>query len=341
MAERATDRFVRLVGLVSFLEASGPVPVDELARHFGVTAKQILADVDTLWVSGTPGYWPDDLIDFDADSYDRGVVHLTEARGMTRPLRLGTREGIALIAALRALHEAVSASGDDEQAGVVESALTKLTVATGDAASALDVRVTVDASREVLAAIRSATTTGRRLLIDYVDGSDVTTRRVVEPFRLVPSDDVTYLHAWCLDAQGERTFRTDRILAAEVVDEPATRTASPAAASRAYRPAGDSVVELVLSAQARWIAEQVPVESVTNIDETRFAVTLRVANPAWLRLFLLRNASRILSVGPEEVREDVAVAARLALAEYESLGLLDDEQAAGPPSLPAPAGAGA
>ena len=84
-----------------------------------------------------------------------------------------------------------------------------------------------------------------------------------------------------------------------------------------------------------------PVESVTNIDETRFAVTLRVANPAWLRLFLLRNASRILSVGPEEVREDVAVAARLALAEYESLGLLDDEQAAGPPSLPAPAGAGA
>ena len=327
MAERATERFVRLVGLVSFLEASGPVPVDELARHFGVTAKQILADVDTLWVSGTPGYWPDDLIDFDADSYDRGVVHLTEARGMTRPLRLGTREGIALIAALRALREAVSASGDDEQARVVESALTKLTVATGDAASALDVRVTVDASQEVLAAIRSATTTGRRLRIDYVDASDVTTRRVVEPFRLVPSDDVTYLHAWCLDAQGERTFRTDRILAAEVVDEPVTHTAGRSEGTRAYRPAGDTVVELVLSAQARWIAEQVPVESVTNIDETRFAVTLRVANPSWLRLFLLRNAPRLIAVGPDEVREDVAVAARLALAEYEALGLHGDESA--------------
>ncbi len=85
MAERADDRLVRLLGIVAYLDGAGPVPVGELARHFGVSERQVLDDVDALWVSGTPGYWPDDLIDFDADSIERGVVRLTEARGMTRP----------------------------------------------------------------------------------------------------------------------------------------------------------------------------------------------------------------------------------------------------------------
>ena len=119
MAERADDRLVRLLGIVAYLDGAGPVPVGELARHFGVSERQVLDDVDALWVSGTPGYWPDDLIDFDADSFERGVVRLTEARGMTRPLRLGTREAVALIAALRAMRETAAVQADPERAGVV------------------------------------------------------------------------------------------------------------------------------------------------------------------------------------------------------------------------------
>ncbi|SDC16921.1 proteasome accessory factor C [Sanguibacter gelidistatuariae] len=318
MAERATERFVRLVALVSFLEASGPVPVAELARHFSVTPKQILADVDTLWISGTPGYWPEDLIDFDADSFDRGVVRLTEARGMTRPLRLGTREGIALIAALRALAEVVAESGDDEQAAVIGSALTKLTLASGEASAALDVRLRVDATPHVLEAIRSALSEGRALRIEYVNASDVTSSRVVEPFRLLPSDTFTYLHAWCHSAQEQRTFRTDRILAAEVLDRHVEHR-GPLGVPADYRPAGDTVAELVLSSRARWIAEQIPVESVVNLDEARFAVTVRVANPLWLRHLLLRHARDVRSVRPAAPRDDAARAAGAALAAYAAL----------------------
>lgn len=317
MAERATERFVRLVALVSFLEASGPVPVVELARHFSVTPQQILADVDTLWISGTPGYWPQDLIDFDADSFDRGVVHLTEARGMTRPLRLGTREGIALIAALRALAEVVAESGDRDQAAVIESALVKLTLAAGEA-SALDVRLRVDATPQVLEAVRAALSGGRQLRIEYVNASDVTSSRVVEPFRLLPSDSFTYLHAWCHSAQQERTFRTDRILTAQVLDD-AVAHAGPLGAPRDYQPAGDTVAELVLSSRARWIAEQIPVESVVNLDDAHFAVTVRVANPLWLRHLLLRNAREVRSLRPAAAREDAARAAGEALAAYAAL----------------------
>lgn len=322
MAERASERFVRLVGLVSYLETSGPVPVDTLARRFGVSAKQILADVDTLWVSGTPGYWPEDLIDFDADSYERGIVHLTRSRGMTRPLRLGTREAITLIAALRAMSEVVAQAGDPEQAAVVDSTLAKLTAASGEAAASLDVRVAVDASPHVLAAVTRALAERRRLRIDYVNSSDVTSSRVVEPIRLLPSDDFTYLHAWCTEAHGERTFRTDRILAAEVLAEAATSTSTPPA-PEAYRPTSGTIAEITFTSRARWIAEQVPVESVRTLESSDFVVSLRVTHPMWLRHLLLRNAREVVAVSPPEVRRDVADTAARALEEYAALAALE------------------
>jgi proteasome accessory factor C len=158
VAERADDRLVRLLGLVAYLDGAGPVALDELAQRFGVTPRQIREDVDALWVSGTPGYMPDDLIDFDAFSLDEGVVHLTRARGMTRPLRLGTREAVALVAALRAMHAAPPVQADPERAAVVGSALDKLTAATGEAASAVDVRLASGGDPAVLAALTAALT---------------------------------------------------------------------------------------------------------------------------------------------------------------------------------------
>ena len=107
MPERAPDRLLRMLGMVAYLDAHDDVAVDDLAAQFGVTPEQVLADVDTLWVTGTPGYLPYDLIDFDATAYERGVVTLVEARGLTRPLRLGGREAVALVAALRAMAESL------------------------------------------------------------------------------------------------------------------------------------------------------------------------------------------------------------------------------------------
>ncbi len=108
----------------AYLDGAGGVPSRSSPSRFGVTTRQIVEDVDALWVSGTPGYWPDDLIDFDADSLERGVVRLTEARGMTRPLRLGTREAVALIAALRAMGETGAVRLDRARSDVVASAWT-------------------------------------------------------------------------------------------------------------------------------------------------------------------------------------------------------------------------
>lgn len=317
MAERADERLVRLLGMVAFLDRSGAVGVDELAQHFDVSVQQVLHDVDALWVSGTPGYWPDDLIDFDAASLEQGVVRLTEARGMTRPLRLGTREAIALVAALRAVRDTVAVAGQDARA-VVDSALAKLTEATGEAAAAVDVELALEGDPAVAGTVRDALVRRRALRIRYVKANDEVTERDVEPLQLVTEDEHTYLIAWCRSARDQRTFRLDRVLAATELDDEVVQRPTPR--DHAFVPDSGERVTIVLEGEARWVAEAVPVEEVRDLDDGTFAVTLRVVDPVWLRHLLLQQARSVRRVEPAWAAVDVADAARVALAAYARLG---------------------
>jgi len=324
VAERADDRLVRLLGLVAYLDGHGPVPVADLAARFGVSEQKIRDDVDQLWVTGTPGYWPDDLIDFDADAVERGVVHLTNARGLTRPLRLGTREAVALVAALRALLDSPPVQADATRAQLVGSALAKLTAATGEAASAVDVRLGHGGDPAVVAAVTTAVAQGRRLRIRYVNAADVVGDREVDPARVLTQDGAGYLLAWCHRAVGRRTFRLDRVLAAEVLDEPvdAERVAEvggdvDVAASVAGGGDGEAAeVTVTFAPQARWLAEDVASQAVTELGGGVFAMRVRVTNPAWLRSVLLAAAPSVLAVDPPGVAAEVATAARHALDAY-------------------------
>jgi proteasome accessory factor C len=321
MPERAPDRLVRLLGIVAFLNRHEYVPVAELATTFGVTARQILEDIDTLWVSGTPGYQHSDLIDFDAEAHDRGVVRLTESRGLTRPLRLGTREGVALIAALRALRDLLGSDLPAEQSEVVESTLEALTAAVGDAAAAVDVDLAADGRPDVRAAVQSALVSAHRLRIQYVNAADVTSERDIDPVRLVTGDTHTYLQAWCLRARGERLFRLDRVLSAEVLNKPAEPHPIPAEpGSEVFRPEADAEqVHLTLSSRARWVAEQVPVDAVKELPNGDFRVTLRVADGTWLRHLIAQVAADVRAVEPARYALEVAETAERALAAYGAL----------------------
>ena len=331
MAERASDRVVRLLGLVAFLDRHEGASVEELARQFGVTSAQVMADIDTLWVSGTPGYLPYDLIDFDFSSYERGVVRLTESRNMTRPLRLSAREGVALVASLRALDAGLGGALDDERAQVVRSALAKLTAAVGDAAGTVDMSLTLAAAPEVAAALATSLRDGRRLHLRYVNAADVSSERDVDPIRLVADTDRSYLLGWCRAVDGERLFRVDRILAATVLDEPAEHHGVQSGGE--FAPGDDGeLVTVHLTSQGRWIAESTPVQDVRNLEDGSFEVDLRVVSPAWLRHLVLQAANEILDVRPASVAAEVASTARAALAAYGPLAgvrVVDDERAGG------------
>ncbi len=113
--EATPERVVRLISMVQLVVQAGEMSVGELAEHFEVSEAQVYKDLNLLWLTGTPGYMPEDLIDFDASALDRGVVRVTQSRGLARPLYVGVRESIALFAALIALQ--VGGAGDGSVVG--------------------------------------------------------------------------------------------------------------------------------------------------------------------------------------------------------------------------------
>ena len=321
--ETATDRLSRLLALIAYLADHPGVPVADVADHFGVAEAQVLADVNLLWVSGTPGYFPDDLIDFSYDAYERGLLTLTDSRGMHRPLRLGPTEAIALLAAVRSIEQMPGVPN----APAVHSAATKLAAAAGEAAAAadaVDVRLPHPAAADLLERLRGAIRDRRVVHLRYVSGADVVSERDVDPGALLHDGDRWFLRAWCRRAQEIRHFRLDRILAAEVRQQEAGTheelTAGPGRVSTEPELTSDDLaVTVELAPRARWVAESLPVEGIREVDDGWLRVDLRVASESWLRGLVLGLGADVRRVEPVRLAESIAADARAALAAYDQL----------------------
>lgn len=314
----ATDRLSRLLAMVPYLLQRQGVPLADAARHFGISEDELVEDLELLFVCGTPGHLPDDLIEAEWDS---GRVYLGNADAISRPLRLGIDEAVALLVGLRTLAD-VPGAGDRE---ALEGALAKLSAAAGEVvpvAEAVRVRLDAGAAEEVLATVRAAVRDRRRLHLRYlVPARDEATERDVDPMRVVSLDGHWYLEGWCHRAEDVRLFRLDRVQQARLLD--ADGTPPPQARARdlseaIFVPAPDDLLVTVeLEPAARWVADQHPVEDVEELAGGRLRVRLRTADPAWLRRLVLRLGGNARVVSPPELVDAVRQAAERALAAYE------------------------
>ena len=122
----AKDQVGRLLTLVPYLHARGAVRVDEAAADLGVSPTQLVSDLKVLFMCGLPGGYPDDLIDVDLDALEGeegdGVIRVSNADYLARPLRLSPTEATAMIVALRALRNGAA----DDTREVVDRTLAKL-----------------------------------------------------------------------------------------------------------------------------------------------------------------------------------------------------------------------
>jgi proteasome accessory factor C len=308
----------RLLALVPYLMSHPGAQVPEVAKLFGLTEKQLIDDLQLVWMCGLPGHTPGDLIDV---SWDGGEILIDNAETIARPLRLGVDEASALLVALRMLAELPEFEDKDALPRVIA----KLEQAAGEAAAAVSnqVAVEVDAAPDALATVNRAIRAGRRLSLRYyVPGRDEITPREVDPTRVVMADGRAYLEGWCYRAEGMRLFRLDRMLSADILDVAASppEEAEPIDVTEGvFRPApSDRLVELEVTAAGRWIAEYYPCESVTELGEGRLRVALRARDQSWpVRLALrLGDSGRVIS--PADVAAAVAAEAKAALARYEA-----------------------
>lgn len=308
----ATDRMRRLLAVIPWVSGKGEVALSEIAERFDYPIAQLRRDLtEVVQFVGVYPYTPDMLIEVYLDD-ENERVSFALADYFTSPLRLTPAEGLSLVSA--GLGLLGSSVGDNT---ALERALHKVAerfdVSLGD-----DLDVSLGgADPVVVEQARAAAQTSHCVRIDYYSlhrGSSTT--RTVEPHRVFNDAGEWYLRGHCRLAEDERTFRLDRVMALEVLDD----TFEPVGETEAelFAASEDSLrVTLELANSAAWVAEAFPVESV-KAQRDGLRVTLAVSSVLWLERLLVQLGpqARVVGAEPELAPTFAADAAQRVLARY-------------------------
>lgn len=349
MSTRLSARLGRLLNLVPYFLAHPGISAAEAARDLGVTPKQVMDDLNQLWVCGLPGYGPGDLIDL---SFSEDSIVVTFTAGIDRPLRLTSTEATALLVALRSLQEmpgVVDPSAAQSAIAKIEAAAGTAAAAdtpdpgpdAGDGAERAGVGSGVADSGVAEAAelpgddsaagrVRAALREGRAVHLTYYSASrDTVSERVVDPIRIVLIDEHAYLQAWCRSAEGVRLFRFDRIDAARVLDE---------AARPPHRALDDDdhlelfegdpslpAARLRIAPDYTWLLDYYPLTDVRLLPEGGCEALMRYASPDWMARLLVGLGAGVQVLDPPALRTAVRARAAAALAAYTELDRPDPD----------------
>ncbi|MFE5910193.1 helix-turn-helix transcriptional regulator [Streptomyces wedmorensis] len=198
----------RLLRLLSLLQAHREWSGPDLADRLGVTPRTVRRDVDRLRELGYPVH----------ATPGTGGGYQLGAGAELPPLLLDDEEAVAVAVGLRA------AAGQGVE-GIGESSVRALAKLEQVLPGRLRRRIsalntfTVPMMRTpkdrvdpaVLTELANACRDGERLRFVYRDHGGASSRRTVEPHRLVCTERRWYLVAWDLDRGDWRTFRADRI----------------------------------------------------------------------------------------------------------------------------------
>ena len=312
----ARDRLTRLLSVIPWVarQDDGAL-IEDIVTRFDYPKTQLLDDLqDVVFFVGVHPFTPDSLIEVEIGD-ER--VHIRYADWFSRPLRLTPEEGARLLTAGRSVLP-LTESDDDNSAGPLLRALTKLGTALGEsAADAVDVRLG-HAPSDTLAVLRDALARQRQIDIEYYAyGRDELTERRVDTNRLFSDQGNWYLSGWCHRAVGERVFRVDRIRTVALTDEP-NADVGPTNASSFSPDSDDPRVVLRLAQSARWVIEQYPVEQVVE-NSDHIDVTMAVTAIGWLERLLLRlgPAAEILRLDPPLPADLCRHAAARVLTRYQ------------------------
>lgn len=317
-----SNRLVRLLNMVPYFQANPQISHDEAAAELGVTRKQLLADLNQLWMCGLPGGLPGDLIDLD---FEGDTIEVIFSAGMDRALRLTSPEATGVLMALRALVDVPGVVDPD----VARSVIAKVEAAAGTAgavaASVPAPDITGDAENKATAVVRAAVRDKRALSLEYHSAShDTVSQRTVDPIRVALIGDHSYLEAWCRTAEGVRLFRFDRIVDATALDEPA---APPAPAVQAGPDtslfSADTadptlpVATLLIDVSASWMFDYYPLAVQREIPDGSWEATMTYASDEWMARFVLGFGSAVRVLDPPALAARVRESAVAALAAYE------------------------
>jgi len=307
MVETALTRTARALDLVPFVIEHPGIAIEELAKEFGVTPAQIVSDLSMIFMCGLPGYSTLELIDL---SYEDGFVSIIDPQVLDRPRNLTKSELISLMLALDSL-ASLRAEGDPIKASI-RALQAKLQRTITSAVQAIPVVQREEANGALLPLCESAVKSGSGLSIEYVSAtSDKKSSRVILPEAIYAENGFIYLRAWCYLTNSTRTFRLDRIIAAEPVTVSQLPVSQPEPLNEEFS------AQLEISPGARIFYEQN--SSIMTLDsqsDDHLAVTIHLRDSEWLIRSLMGYGSLIRVLEPQALVQELAKRAESALELY-------------------------
>jgi predicted DNA-binding transcriptional regulator YafY len=205
----------RLVAALLLMQARGRVTAAELADELEVSVATARRDLEALSTAGIP-------------------VYPQPGRGGGWSLVGGARTDLSGLSAAEAQALFLLAGPAAAISGDAKAALRKLVRALpqtfrADAQAAASATM-IDPTRwgerdrrrpELVVWLQTAVIRRRKVRLTYVGSARERTERLVDPWGMVDKDDIWYLLAGT--ERGQRTFRVDRIVAAELTGQPAER----------------------------------------------------------------------------------------------------------------------
>ncbi|MDH3606119.1 MAG: WYL domain-containing protein [Acidimicrobiia bacterium] len=289
---KTARRLTRILSMLPYVIANPGVGVQDLSERFGYRRKELIDDLNLVFLTGLPGYGPGDLIDATVEDDE---VFVDTADYFARPLRLTPPEALMLLASGMALISA----GQGPPA--LESAISKLSgVVAPDSGGGLVVDLK---EPEFVDLLRDSVEAAQVVSLTYTAiGSGATTERDVEPWSVFSANGNWYLSAFCRTADAERVFRVDRIRAAAATAETFAPPDEPPPPEVRYTPAEEDVRTIIrLNPSAQWVAEYYPVEDLGD-GKIRFSS----GDPAVAARLLLRLGEDGELIDGPEVEQLVA-----------------------------------
>lgn len=307
----AEERVKGLLLMLPWLaQQSGPVDLQTMADHFGISKENLVKDLELATVCGRPPYTPADYIELIIDE-DTAVA--TVSRFIEHPQSLTRAEGVAVLTAIKSLQTLQGGTSNT----TLNSLLTKLESVLGAELEALDVDLSDPEHRAVLDAALEAE---ESVEISYfVPARLEISERTISPAQIFMDRGRWYVRGHDSKADAERTFRIDRIESAKRTGKKGQILKRITAVGKFFGSDNDSLTKttIELSRNGEWMLDNYPVESIeTNTDGTK-RVTLFVTSEHWLGRLLVRLGPDAKVVSPAKWKNLGASTAKQILKRYQ------------------------
>lgn len=301
MNESAVDRVTRVLDLVPFILENPGIEVSVLAAKFSVSEKQVLADLELIFMCGLPGYTPYELIDL---AFEDGVVTVIDPQVLDKPRVFTEIEAVVLNLGLSIIKNAINDPGqiksiDDLQKkiGTKFTSISEISFTTSKPAFYDQVSEAITRNAAV------------NLTYNSISRDEVSNRTLI-PKRIYLAQGNFYFIAIDTKNNQERHYRMDLILNCEISNSAHTNISSFADIEEPF--------EFKIQSTNKYLTERYS-DLFTGVSQKGdvYLAQGRMNNPQWLKRLVISNAPDLQFLEPAYLKEEIGEQVRSTLGLYE------------------------